>query len=139
MPLYKQKSWSPDALRDEAWLRRQGHWKNRRSKSVTDEDVDELKACIELGFGFDSSPEVEPDKRLSDALPALGLYYAVNKSYDSLFPKSSASTPPSPVASPPSTASPIFSHGDNPQVVKARLRQWAQVVACAVNQSPRGW
>ncbi|XP_028764091.1 uncharacterized protein LOC114722268 [Neltuma alba] len=143
MPLYKQKSWSPDDLRDEAWLRRKGHWKNRRSKSVTDEDVDELKACIELGFGFDSSPELEPDQRLSDALPALGLYYAVNKSYDYLFSKSSAPTTPSdchstpsPVASPPSTT-PIFSHGDNPQTVKTRLKQWAQVVACAVRQSPR--
>ncbi|PHU11728.1 hypothetical protein BC332_18658 [Capsicum chinense] len=32
-------------------------------RSVTDEDLDERKACIELGFGFDS-PEM--DQRLSD-------------------------------------------------------------------------
>lgn len=97
-PLLKQRSWSPDACRDEAWLRRKGNWKNRRnrSKSVTDEDVDELKACIELGFGFESSPEVVTDNRLSDTLPALGLYYAVNKNYnESLNPKPAIPTPPS--------------------------------------------
>lgn len=92
-PLFKQRSWSPDAYRDEAWLRRKGNWKNRRSKSVTDEDVDELKACIELGFGFDSSPEIELDPRLSDTLPALGLYHAVNKHYnESLVPKTTPSS-----------------------------------------------
>lgn len=81
-PLYKQRSWSPDAYRDEAWLRRKkSNKKKQRSKSVTDEDVDELKACIELGFGFDS-PESSVDQRLSDTLPALGLYYAVNKHYN---------------------------------------------------------
>ncbi|XP_019421664.1 PREDICTED: uncharacterized protein LOC109331550 isoform X2 [Lupinus angustifolius] len=143
--LYKQRSWSPDANRDEAWLRRKGNWKNRRSKSVTDEDVDELKACIELGFGFESSPEVELDQRLSDTLPALGLYYAVNKSYnESLAPKNASATASfSPAVSDcDSTASP---HGsplsamisDNPQTVKTRLRQWAQVVACSVRQSPK--
>ncbi|KAJ7952857.1 Protein of unknown function (DUF1685) [Quillaja saponaria] len=143
-PLYKQRSWSPDAYRDEAWLRRKGNSKNRRSKSVTEEDLDELKACIELGFGFDSSPEVEHDQRLSDTLPALGLYYAVSKNYnESLAPKSSITTTsssptpsecetPSPLGSPHNA---IFGRGDNPQTVKTRLRQWAQVVACAVRQS----
>lgn len=69
--LYKQNSWSH---RDEAWLRQKGRRK-RRSRSVTEEDLDELKACIELGFDFDS-PEM--DKRLSQTFPAYGLYYAVN-------------------------------------------------------------
>ncbi|XP_020218058.1 uncharacterized protein LOC109801412 [Cajanus cajan] len=137
-PLFKQRSWSPDAYRDEAWLRRKGNCKNRRTKSVTDEDVDELKACIELGFGFDSSPEVQHDRRLSDTLPALGLYYAVNKRYnDSLLSKTTPSSSdcdstPSPHGSPHAS---IFTTGDNPQTVKTRLRQWAQVVACAVRQS----
>lgn len=141
-PLFKQKSWSPDAYRDEAWIRRKGNWKNRRSRSVTDEDVDELKACIELGFGFDSSPEVELDQRLSDTLPALGLYHAVNKRYNDSrvskpTPSSSAAasdcdSTPSPLGSPHSS---IFTTGENPQTVKTRLRQWAQVVACAVRQS----
>ncbi|KAG4973231.1 hypothetical protein HKD37_11G030598 [Glycine soja] len=141
-PLFKQRSWSPDAFRDEAWLRRKGNCKNRRSKSVTDEDVDELKACIELGFGFDSSPENELDQRLSDTLPALGLYYAVNKRYNNSLvikttPSSSSAasdcdSSPSPHGS---SHSAIFTTGDNPQTVKTRLRQWAQVVACAVRQS----
>ncbi|XP_057449518.1 uncharacterized protein LOC130740825 [Lotus japonicus] len=144
-PLLKQRSWSPDVCRNEAWLRRKGNWKNRRTKSVTDEDVDELKACIELGFGFESSPEVELDRRLSDTLPALELYHAVNKSYsESRFhkpptataPSSSAASDrestPSPISS-PRTA--IFGTDDDPQTVKTRLRQWAQVVACAVRQS----
>ncbi|KAJ6678422.1 INSERTASE putative (DUF1685)-RELATED [Salix viminalis] len=30
----------------------------------------------------------------------------------------------------------IFGPGENPQTVKTRLRQWAQVVACSVRQSP---
>ena len=103
MSLYKMRSWSPDTYRDEAWLRRKkksnGTKKKQRSKSVTDEDVDELKACIELGFGFDS-PEADHDERLSDTLPALGLYYAVNKHYND-----SRSKPPTVTASTSSTAS----------------------------------
>ncbi|GAV82412.1 DUF1685 domain-containing protein [Cephalotus follicularis] len=131
LSLYKQKSWSPDTYRDEAWLRRKGKSKARRkSRSVTEEDVDELKACIELGFGFDS-PEV--DRKLSDTLPALGLYYAVNKQYNDTVSKSTASdcdSPTSPYGSPLN----IIGPGDNPQTVKTRLKQWAQVVACSVRQ-----
>ncbi|MBA0618240.1 hypothetical protein Godav_027615 [Gossypium davidsonii] len=132
--LYKHRSLSPDIFRDEAWLRRKGNSKNRGSKSVTDEDLDELKACIELGFGFEfDSPEV--DQRLSDTLPALGLYYAVNKNYNDIVSKSfsvasDCDSIPSPMGSPNS----IFGPGDNPQTVKIRLRQWAQVVACSVRQ-----
>ncbi|KAK9030416.1 hypothetical protein V6N11_031843 [Hibiscus sabdariffa] len=137
LPLYKHPSWSPDIFRDEAWLRRKGNSQKRRSKSVTNEDLDELKACIELGFGFDS-PEVDP--RLSHTLPALGLYYAVNKNYNhTIISDSKPSTSsvsdcesiPSPIGSPHSIVGP----GDNPQTVKTRLRQWAQVVACSVRQS----
>lgn len=135
-PLYKQRSWSPDIYRDEAWLKRKGKSKNRRSKSVTDEDLDELKACIELGFGFDSPVA---DQRLSDTLPALGLYYAVNKQYNDTVSKSTTSSisdceSPSPTGSPHT----IFHPSDNPQTVKTRLRQWAQVVACSVRQSSSG-
>ncbi|GMH24595.1 hypothetical protein Nepgr_026438 [Nepenthes gracilis] len=129
-PLQKQKSWSPDANREEAWLRRKGRG-NRRCKSLTDEDVDELKACIELGFGFDS-PEL--DQRLSDTLPALGFYYAINKHYYDAVSKSSSvesDSSSSPISSPHT----MFSPGDDPKIVKIRLRQWAQVVACSVRQS----
>ncbi|PHT56904.1 hypothetical protein CQW23_05390 [Capsicum baccatum] len=137
-PLYKQKSWSPDTFREEAWQRRKGthgNWLNKRSKSVTDEDLDELKACIELGFGFDS-PEM--DQRLSDTFPAYGLFYAVNKQYtDTLSKTSSLSSVifDSESISPPDSPHTIVDPGDNPQTVKTKLRQWAQVVACAVRQS----
>lgn len=91
--LCKQRTWSPDTYRDEAWARRKGTQRSRqrRTKSVTDDDLDELKACIELGFGFDS-PEVDP--KLSDTLPALGFYYAVinNKQYNDVAWKLSNST-----------------------------------------------
>lgn len=84
-PLIKQHSWSPDADREEAWLRKKGKRPSGRlgrSKSVTDEDLEELKGCIELGFGFEpDSPELDP--RLSETIPALGLYCAVNKQYRS--------------------------------------------------------
>ncbi|GMP27998.1 hypothetical protein CsSME_00003733 [Camellia sinensis var. sinensis] len=141
-PLFKQKSWSPDGYRDEAWQRRKGNHgrRRRRSKSVTDEDLDELKACIELGFGFDSP---DTDQRLSDTLPALGLFYAVNKQYYDSVSKSSSSlfsSTASECDSPSSVGSPhsMFGPGDNPQTVKTRLRQWAQVVACSVRQSSSG-
>ncbi|KAK9109200.1 hypothetical protein Sjap_017260 [Stephania japonica] len=149
-PLFKQKSWSPDSFRDEAWLRRQDlHRHGRRSRSVTEEDLDELKGCIELGFGFDS-PEL--DRKLSDTFPALGLFYSVNKNcsadsfaksppptlFSSSFSSSSSccslscdGSSSSPIGSPRR----IVTLGDDPQVVKARLRQWAQVVACSVRQS----
>ncbi|KAL4582292.1 hypothetical protein LXL04_006838 [Taraxacum kok-saghyz] len=154
-PLYKQKSWSPDLHRDEEWMRRKGkhlHRRRRKSKSVTDEDIDELKACIELGFGFDNSSP-ESDDRLSTTLPALGFYYAVNKQYhdtisksSSMYSSSSLSSSSSSISytsplsepdlsSPSSSAHAIIIRGDNPQTVKTRLRQWAQVVACSVRLS----
>ncbi|XP_076934526.1 uncharacterized protein LOC143600854 [Bidens hawaiensis] len=120
-PLYKHNSWSPDIVRDEEWLRRkQNH--RRSNKSVTDEDIDELKACIELGFGFSESND-----RLSNTLPALGLYYAVNKQYNDTVSKSPLVTSPD--------SSSLFARGDDPRIMKTRLRQWAQVVACSVRQS----
>ncbi|KAK4712205.1 hypothetical protein R3W88_006718 [Solanum pinnatisectum] len=137
-PLYKQKSWSPDTFRNEAWQRRKGTHGSclkRRSKSVTDEDLDEIKACIELGFGFDL-PEM--DQRLSDAFPAYDMFYAVNKQYIDTFSKTSSVS--SVISDCESTLPPVSPHtivnpGDNPQAVKTRLRQWAQVVACVVRQS----
>ncbi|KAK4789877.1 hypothetical protein SAY86_017181 [Trapa natans] len=140
--LCKQRTWSPDTYRDEAWARRKDTQigRRRRTKSVTDDDLDELKACIELGFGFDS-PEVDP--KLSDTFPALGLYYAVinNKPYNDAADGGSSSI--SPADSPRLPSGPnnrsIFSPGENPRVMKARLRQWAQVVACSVRQSSPAW
>ncbi|KAI3996305.1 hypothetical protein MKX01_026773 [Papaver californicum] len=134
-PLWKQKSWSPDTDRDDAWLRRKGMNKNRRTKSVTEEDLEELKACIELGFSFDS-PDVELNHRLSDTLPALGLYYATNKSSSAVSSSSSSlSIPEFDPASPMGSPHTILSPGENPEIVKTRLKQWAQVVACTLRQS----
>ncbi|KAI3503089.1 hypothetical protein L1887_31525 [Cichorium endivia] len=146
-PLYKHNSWSPDILRDEEWLKRKDKHDLRRrlrNKSVTDEDIEELKACIELGFGFD-----ELNDRLSSTLPALGLYYAVNKQYHDTISKSSSmsSSSSSSVSSFSPTVSEsdlslsldgphaIFGQGDDPHTMKTRLRQWAQVVACSLRQS----
>ncbi|XP_076959293.1 uncharacterized protein LOC143635318 [Bidens hawaiensis] len=140
--LYKQKSWSPDLHREEEWTRRKGKHllrRRRKSKSVTDEDIDELKACFDFGFGFDyCSPEL--DGRLSTTFPALGFYYAVNKQYHDTISKSSSVSSSSAYSEPDlssASSSPhtIINRGDNPQTVKTRLRQWAQVVACSVRLS----
>ncbi|XP_018817813.1 uncharacterized protein LOC108988884 [Juglans regia] len=138
-PLHKQRSWAPDMHRDEAWLRRKGNHgtedRLRRNKSVSDDDLEELKACIELGFGFGfDSPEVDP--KLSDTIPALGFYYAVNKQYSNSLSRSSSSSSLM-AASDSENESPssIIDQGEDADLVKTRLRQWAQVVACAVRQS----
>ncbi|XP_009761853.1 uncharacterized protein [Nicotiana sylvestris] len=139
-PLFKQKSWSPDMLREEAWLKRKGNYctklaDRRRSKSVTDDDLEELRACFDLGFGFDS-PDLDP--KLTETFPALELYQAVNKQYGYTLSRSSSS---STVASDFDTtsfvgsSSSIVDPGEDPEMVKTRLRQWAQVVACSVRQS----
>ena len=91
-PLIKQHSWSPDADREEAWLRRKGKRQSDRigrSKSVTDEDLEELRGCIELGFGFEPDSQ-DLDPRLNETLPALGLYCAVNKQYSSRLSRTSS-------------------------------------------------
>ncbi|KAF1869718.1 hypothetical protein Lal_00017294 [Lupinus albus] len=67
--------------RDIAWerRRRQIHQKQDRihdySGHLTDEDWNELKGCIELGFGFNE----EDGQTLCNTLPALDLYFAVNR------------------------------------------------------------
>ncbi|KAI4295657.1 hypothetical protein L6164_035677 [Bauhinia variegata] len=137
-PLYKQQSWSPDILRDEAWQRRKSNHsadrRHRPSKSLSEYDLEELKACVELGFGFDS-PEIDP--KLSNTIPALELYREVHKQYNRSLSRSSSTS--SLVSDndtgsgiPPST---LFDPGDDLAAKKTRLRQWAQVVACAVRQS----
>ncbi|KAJ4976410.1 hypothetical protein NE237_001516 [Protea cynaroides] len=50
--------------------------KSRISRSVTNEDLDELKAHFELGFVFDS-PDL--DLKLTDTLPALGFSHAITR------------------------------------------------------------
>ncbi|KAF8013707.1 hypothetical protein BT93_I1540 [Corymbia citriodora subsp. variegata] len=129
-------------LREEAWQRRKGSFKGRRRHaSVTDDDLNELKGCIELGFGFDSPADgCGVDPKLSDTFPALELYHAVNRQYHKSLSRSSSvesSLSLSSLASDndaESTGS-IYDPGDDPGTVKTRLRQWAQIVACSVRQS----
>ncbi|KAL8540360.1 hypothetical protein ACS0TY_001823 [Phlomoides rotata] len=131
LPLYKQNSWSPDILRDEVWTNRRKNHRLRRGRSVTDDDLDELRGCLDLGFNFDS-PDLDP--KLSSTFPALEFYHTVNRHYNSLSRSSSATFSDSDTASIGSPAS-IVDPGDDPATVKARLRQWAQVVACSVRRS----
>ncbi|RRT37435.1 hypothetical protein BHE74_00048887 [Ensete ventricosum] len=49
-----------------------------RTRSLTDEDLDELRGSIELGFGFN---EEKGGHDLCDTLPALNLYFAVNREF----------------------------------------------------------
>ncbi|KGN53057.1 uncharacterized protein LOC101213317 [Cucumis sativus] len=106
-----------------------------RTKSLTDEDLDELKGCVDLGFGFsyDEIPE------LCNTLPALELCYSMSQKYMDDHQKSPESSPASavPADSCSSVSSPIAnwkisSPGDHPEDVKARLKFWAQAVACTV-------
>ncbi|KAF2322170.1 hypothetical protein GH714_008136 [Hevea brasiliensis] len=49
----------------------------KRTKSLTDDDLDELKGCLDLGFGFsyDEIPE------LCNTLPALELCYSMSQKF----------------------------------------------------------
>ncbi|OIW20886.1 hypothetical protein TanjilG_24964 [Lupinus angustifolius] len=130
--------------RDIAWERRRKrriHQKQEQrilhdySGHLTNEDWNELKGCIELGFGFNE----EDGQTLCNTLPALDLYFAVNRNLS-----------PSPVSTPHSGGSAssfgspttpdsdswkICTPGDDPEHVKTKLRHWVQAVTCSVMQS----
>ncbi|KAL0559563.1 hypothetical protein IC582_004178 [Cucumis melo] len=81
--------------RDLAWEKRRRQMLRPRNGStdrddLTDEDWNELKGCIELGFAFNE----EYGHKLCGTLPALDLYFAVNRQLS-----------PSPVSTPQSSAS----------------------------------
>ncbi|VVA90131.1 unnamed protein product [Arabis nemorensis] len=102
-----------------------------RSKSLTDDDLEDLKGCLDLGFGFsyDEIPE------LCNTLPALELCYSMSQKFlddkqNNNRSSESSSVDDSP--SPPIANWKISSPGDNPDDVKARLKYWAQAVACTV-------
>ncbi|CAN1176627.1 hypothetical protein LINPERHAP2_LOCUS32641 [Linum perenne] len=135
-----------ETSRDVAWERRRRQIlkQERRkggipnvdsSEDLTDEDLKELKGCIELGFGFNE----EKGQHLTNTFPALDLYFAVNRQIS-----------PSPVTTPRRRSverqlppeSPkaeqdwkICNPGDHPDQVKTKLRHWAQAVGCSVRQS----
>ncbi|PAN16458.1 hypothetical protein PAHAL_3G062300 [Panicum hallii] len=93
-----------------------------RSRSLTDDDLEELKGCADLGFGFsyDEIPE------LRGTLPALELCYSMSQRL--LDDAHHQAADPAP----PVTNWKISSPGDSPDEVKARLKYWAQAVACTV-------
>uniref|UniRef100_A0A7N0ZRB1 Uncharacterized protein n=1 Tax=Kalanchoe fedtschenkoi TaxID=63787 RepID=A0A7N0ZRB1_KALFE len=140
-PIFKQRSWSADMHREKAWQRRKGLQSKlvgcRRALSLTDDDLAELKACIELGFGFDSP---RANRKLLETIPALELYYAVNKRYTRTISRSSSTCTSSSVslddeATEEADSTPLIDPCDDPKLVKARLKQWAQVVACSVREA----
>ncbi|XP_073000045.1 uncharacterized protein [Typha latifolia] len=91
-----------------------------RTKSLTDEDLEELKGCLDLGFGF--SYEEIPE--LCNTLPALELCYSMSQRFlDESDGSGEAAEQINWRISGP---------GDDPEEVKARLRYWAQTVACTV-------
>ncbi|KAJ0972998.1 hypothetical protein J5N97_020957 [Dioscorea zingiberensis] len=120
-----------------------GNGKVGRTKSLTDEDLEELKGCLDLGFGFsyDEIPE------LCSTLPALELCYSMSQRFldeqqqqqqqqqgksveasgEAVACSSAHSAHSVPIAN-----WKISSPGDNPDEVKARLKYWAQAVACTV-------
>ncbi|EPS70647.1 hypothetical protein M569_04112, partial [Genlisea aurea] len=116
---------------------------NKESDLLTDEDLNELKGCIELGFGFDE----ENGQSLCSTIPALDLYFAVNRQFASSpvsSPNSNTSASASLGARSSSVGSPgtgdsdawkIFHPGEDPQHIKTKLRHWAQAVACSLRQS----
>lgn len=74
--------------RDIAWEKRRRQFLQRKKSTVgnnsqefeaylTDEDMNELRGCIDLGFGFNE----EGGQTLCNTLPALDLYFAVNRQY----------------------------------------------------------
>ncbi|KAL3728072.1 hypothetical protein ACJRO7_032770 [Eucalyptus globulus] len=130
--------------RDIAWEKRRRQILRKSGLGdITDEDLNELKGSIELGFGF----KEEDGQKLCNTLPALDLYFAVNRQL-SLSPVSTPqsqglSSPTSPGGRSSSFDSPtsdpdawkICNPGDDPQHVKTKLRHWAQAVACSLMQS----
>ncbi|XP_020594464.1 uncharacterized protein LOC110034553 [Phalaenopsis equestris] len=101
-----------------------------RTKSLTDEDLEELKGCLDLGFGFsyDEIPE------LCGTLPALELCYSMSQRFlDEQQQRSTAGYHAVGSISPVRVANwKISNPGDHPDEVKARLKYWAQAVACTV-------
>ncbi|KAJ1686133.1 hypothetical protein LUZ63_017523 [Rhynchospora breviuscula] len=103
-----------------------------RTKSLTDDDLEELKGCVDLGFGFN----YEEIPELCNTLPALELCYSMSQKF---LEESSSKSAEQAAVSTPLSSSPIpvanwkiSSPGDNPDEVKARLKYWAQAVACTV-------
>lgn len=115
--------------RDIAWekRRRQMLRQERRKNGIhdsdqdllTDEDLHELKGCIELGFGFNE----EEGQQLCNTLPALDLYFAVNRQLST-----------SPVSTPQSRASTSSLGGRSSSFGSPRSDSDAWKICCPGNQ-----
>ncbi|CAL9193653.1 uncharacterized protein LOC135615559 [Musa acuminata AAA Group] len=99
-----------------------------RTMSLTDDDLVELKGCLDLGFGF-SYREIP---ELCHTLPALELCYSMSRSLEVDGGDAAAEPCAAAVASLPVSNWKISSPGDPPDEVKARLKFWAQAVACTI-------
>uniref|UniRef100_A0A0C9S609 TSA: Wollemia nobilis Ref_Wollemi_Transcript_15803_1072 transcribed RNA sequence n=1 Tax=Wollemia nobilis TaxID=56998 RepID=A0A0C9S609_9CONI len=137
-PISNDEVKGSDALSEGAETPNQNSKSFSRAKSLTDEDLDELKGCLDLGFGFN----YEEIPELCNTLPALELCYSISQKFQDEQQKSPLSTMDGGMSDTCSnngccTQSPIAnwkisSPGDRPEQVKARLKFWAQAVACTV-------
>ncbi|KAK7855267.1 hypothetical protein CFP56_028709 [Quercus suber] len=91
-----------------------------RTKSLTDEDLDELKGCLDLGFGFsyDEIPE------LCNTLPALELCYSMSQKFMDEQQKSppESAQPPATTDSCSSVSSPIANWKISSPAVRTFIR-----------------
>ncbi|KAF7031971.1 hypothetical protein CFC21_043209 [Triticum aestivum] len=99
-----------------------------RTRSLTEEDLEELKGCLDLGFGF-SYHEIPG---LCGTLPGLELCYSMTRRFLDEQRTLVGQLEPAAVAAPPIPDWKISGPGDDPDQVKARLKYWAQTVACTV-------
>lgn len=121
--VWEKQRWQ-QVLRKE-YRRKSSAGDSSSESDITDEDLSELKGCIELGFGF----KEDEGQALCNTLPALDLYFAVNR-HLSPSPRStlrgqgqspwspSPSSPPSPSGSTMSEHEPwkICSPGKKPTI-----------------------
>ncbi|KAF8755835.1 hypothetical protein HU200_011308 [Digitaria exilis] len=102
-----------------------------RTRSLTEDDLEDLKGCLDLGFGFAYSEIPE----LCGTLPALELCYSMTRRF--LDEQRAMGQEQEPAATPLPNwriSGPVLLAltGDDPEEVKARLKYWAQAVACTV-------
>ncbi|XP_020575724.1 uncharacterized protein LOC110021533 [Phalaenopsis equestris] len=143
--LLKQKSWSPELDYKESWQRRKSlslDRRNRRSISVTDEDIDELRGFLDLGivFGDECPDDGNCSKKLSEALPALDLYLALRRSFRGSVAGESSSASDSissPDVSPAESPLSMFaiSPSESQEARQAGIKRWARLVALAARDS----
>ncbi|KAG6500938.1 uncharacterized protein LOC121995161 [Zingiber officinale] len=99
-----------------------------RSTSLTSDDLEDLKGCVDLGFEF----SYEDIPKLSTTLPALELCYPRGQPAASASQRDGRTDGDSPVASPLVADWKFLAPGDDPKEVKARIKYWAKAVACIV-------